>query len=53
MAKEVDFRAWSDLADECEAKGIKVDAGEKAASLREKLAAKDKSSQPKEKLAKK
>ena len=34
-----DYKTWSDLADECAAKGIKVEPGEKAASLKEKLAA--------------
>lgn len=36
----VDGKIWSDLAQECEAKGIKVEPNERADSLRKKLAEK-------------
>lgn len=38
----VDNRIWSDLAQECEKKGIKYESGDSREVLREKLKAKSK-----------
>lgn len=45
----VDVRVWSDLAQECEKKGIKWEQGDSLEVLREKLRAKKAKSKPQKK----